>query len=175
MMIVLPYRKENQNDILHCSQSDVQWGAMPAPGRFHRIRGRRGQNCSRQLRDDVPVGRRNAGHSGFLHEGASSRLRLCIGKRGGFFLTYYRDYQVSKFWASYSDRSEAVTSGGVTTQRLRFISTNDSRLTTLQGALLTIGLPVSGLVDSYKLGAGITKLNTALSNAKVYAAVWPKP
>ena len=92
-----------------------------------------------------------------------------------FILTYHRDYQMSKFWASYCARSEAVTSGGVTTQRLRFISKSDSRLTNLQDALLSVGYPVSGLVDSYELGTDITNLNTALANAKVYMAVWRKP
>ena len=82
---------------------------------------------------------------------------------------------MSKFWASYGARSEAVASGGVTTPRLRLISKNDSRLTTLQDALLSVGYPVSGLVDSYKLGQDIANLITALSNAKVYAAIWRKP
>ena len=29
-----------------------------------------------------------------------------------FIISFYRDYQMSKFWASYAARSEAVTSGG---------------------------------------------------------------
>ena len=82
---------------------------------------------------------------------------------------------MSKFWAPYAARSEAVTSGGTTTQRLRFISKSDSRLTSLQDALLSCGYPISGLVDSYELGTDITNLNTALANAKVYMAVWRKP
>ena len=92
-----------------------------------------------------------------------------------FVLTFYRDYQQSKLWTSYAARSEAVTSGGTTTQRLRFISKSDSRLTSLQDALLSVGYPISGLTDSYELGTDITNLNTALANAKVYMAVWRKP
>ena len=45
-------------------------------------------------------------------------------------LSFYRDYQMSRFWAAYSVRSETVSG----TQRLRFVSKSDSRLTTLQDA-----------------------------------------
>ena len=62
-------------------------------------------------------------------------------------LSYYRDYQMSRFWAAYSVRSETVSG----TQRLRFVSKSDSRLTTLQDALLSVGYPVAGLLaDSYE-------------------------
>jgi hypothetical protein len=101
---------------------------------------------------------------------------VCVNLGPAFgVLSFYRDYQQSRFWAAYSVRSEAVTSGGTTTQRLRFTSKTDSRLTTLQDALLSVGYPISGLVDSYELGTDITNLNTALVNAKVYMAVWRKP
>ena len=85
-----------------------------------------------------------------------------------FLISFYRDYQMSRFWAAYSVRSETVSG----TQRLRFISKNDSRLTTLQDALLSVGYPASGLVDSYEVGTDITTLNTALAAAKVFMAVW---
>ena len=84
-------------------------------------------------------------------------------------LSFYRDYQMSRFWAAYSVRSETV--GG--NQRLRFVSKSDSRLTTLQDALLSVGHPVAGLLtDSHEAGTDITTLNTALFAARVYMAVW---
>jgi len=84
-------------------------------------------------------------------------------------LSFFRDYQMSRFWASYSARSETISGN----QRLRFVSKNDSRLTTLQDALLSVGYPVSGLLtDSYESGTDITTLNTALAGAKVHMAVW---
>ena len=84
-------------------------------------------------------------------------------------LSFYRDYQMSRFWAAYSVRSETVSG----TQRLRFVSKSDSRLTTLQDALLSVGYPVAGLLsDSYEAGTDITTLNTALFAARVYMAVW---
>ena len=84
-------------------------------------------------------------------------------------LSFYRDYQMSRFWAAYSVRSETVSG----TQRLRFVSKSDSRLTTLQDALLSVGYPVAGLLtDSYESGTDITTLNTALFAARVYMAVW---
>ena len=83
-------------------------------------------------------------------------------------LSYYRDYQMSRFWAAYSVRSETV--GG--NQRLRFVSKSDSRLTTLQDALLSVGYPVAGLLtDSYETNE-IGALNPALFAARVYMAVW---
>ena len=49
----------------------------------------------------------------------------------------------------------------------------DSRLCTLEQALLSVGYPVSGLLtDSYEVGTDITNLNTALFAARVYMAVW---
>ncbi len=75
---------------------------------------------------------------------------------------------MSRFWAAYSVRSETISSN----QRLRFVSKTDSRLTTLQEALLSVGYPVPGLLtDSYESGTDITTLNTALAAAKVYMAV----
>ena len=83
-------------------------------------------------------------------------------------LSFYRDYQMSRFWAAYSVRSETVSG----TQRLRFISKSDSRLTTLSDALLSVGYPVAGLLtDSYETNE-IVALNTALFAARVYMAVW---
>ncbi len=83
--------------------------------------------------------------------------------------SYYRDDQTSRFWEAYGVRSETVRG----TQRLRFVSKSDSRLATLQGALLSVGHPVAGLLtDSYETGTDITTLNTALFAARVYMAVW---
>ena len=88
-------------------------------------------------------------------------------------LSYYRDYQMSRLWAAYSVRSESVTESGVTTQRLRFTSKSDGRLTTLSDALLSVGYPVAGhLVDAYEVGTQIQTLNTALATAKVYMSIW---
>ena len=75
---------------------------------------------------------------------------------------------MSRFWAAYSVRSESVTESGVTTQRLRFTSKNDGRLTTLSDALLSVGY---FLADAYE-GTQIQTPNTALAAAKVYMAVW---
>ena len=83
-------------------------------------------------------------------------------------LSYYRDYTLSRLFAAYSVRSETVSG----TQRLRFISKNDSRLATLEQALLSVGYPVSGLLsDSYETN-DISTLNTALFAARVFMAVW---
>ena len=69
----------------------------------------------------------------------------------------------------WSVRSETVSG----TQRLRFMNKQDSRLCTLEQALLSVGHPVSGLLtDSYETGSDITTLNTALFAARVYMAVW---
>ena len=88
-------------------------------------------------------------------------------------IAFHRDYQMSRVWAAYSVRSESVTESGVTTQRLRFTSKNDGRLTTLSDALLSVGYPVAGLLaDAYEVGTQIQTLNTALAAAKVYLAVW---
>ena len=88
-------------------------------------------------------------------------------------IAFHRDYQQSRLWAAYSVRSESVTESGVTTQRLRFTSKNDGRLTTLSDALLSVGYPVAGLLaDAYEVGTQIQTLNTALAAAKVYLAVW---
>ena len=84
-------------------------------------------------------------------------------------LSYYRDYTLSRLFAAYSVRSETVSG----TQRLRFISKNDSRLATLEQALLSVGYPVSGLLsDSYASASDISSLNTALFAARVYMAIW---
>ena len=83
-------------------------------------------------------------------------------------LSYYRDFTLSRLFASYCVRSETVSG----TQRLRFISKNDSRLATLEQALLSVGYPVSGLLtDSYET-SDIPTLNTALFAARVYMAVY---
>ena len=75
---------------------------------------------------------------------------------------------MSRFWAAYSVRPETVSG----TQRLRFVSKSDSRLTALSDALLSVGYPVAGLLtDSYETNE-IVGLNTALAAAKVYMAVW---
>ncbi len=58
-------------------------------------------------------------------------------------------------------------------QRRRVVSKSDSRLTMLSDALLSVDYPVSGLLTgSYESGTDITTLNTALTAAKVYMAVW---
>ena len=102
----------------------------------------------------------------------SDRCVINVGPEFGL-ITFYRDYSMSRFWAAYSVRSESVTEGGVTTQRLRFTSKNDGRLTTLSDALLSVGYPVAGLLaDAYEVGTQIQTLNTALAGAKVHMAVW---
>ena len=74
-----------------------------------------------------------------------------------------------RFWSMWSVRSEPVSG----TQRLRFMNKQDSRLCTLEQALLSVGYPVSGLLtDSYEVGTDISTLNTALFAARVYTAVW---
>ena len=84
-------------------------------------------------------------------------------------ISFYRDFPLSRFWSMWSVRSETVSG----TQRLRFMNKQDSRLCTLEQALLSVGYPVSGLLtDSYEVGTDITNLNTALFAARVYMAVW---
>ena len=84
-------------------------------------------------------------------------------------ITFYRDFPLSRFWSMWSVRSETVSG----TQRLRFMNKQDSRLCTLEQALLSVGYPVSGLLtDSYEVGTDISTLNTALFAARVYMAVW---
>ena len=49
----------------------------------------------------------------------------------------------------------------------------DSRLSTLEQALLSVGSPVPGLLTgSYEVGTDMSTLNTALFAARVYMAVW---
>ena len=49
----------------------------------------------------------------------------------------------------------------------------DSRLCTLEQALLSVGYPASGLLpDSYEVGTDISNWNTAFFAARVYMAVW---
>ena len=82
---------------------------------------------------------------------------------------FYRDFPLARFWSMWSVRSETVSG----TQRLRFMNKQDSRLCTLEQALLSVGFPISGLLtDSYETGSDITNLNTALFAARVYMAVW---
>ena len=84
-------------------------------------------------------------------------------------ISFYRDFPLSRFWSMWSVRSETVSG----TQRLRFMNKQDSRLCTLEQALLSVGYPVSGLLtDSYEVGTDISTLNTALFAARVYMAVW---
>ena len=84
-------------------------------------------------------------------------------------ISFYRDFPQSRFWSMWSVRSETVSGR----QRLRFMNKQDSRLCTLEQALLSVGYPVSGaLTDSYETGTDITSLNTALFAARVYMAVW---
>ena len=84
-------------------------------------------------------------------------------------ISFYRDFPLSRFWSMWPVRSETVSG----TQRLRFMNKQDSRLCTLEQALLSVGYPISGLLaDSYEAGTGISALNTALFAARVYMAVW---
>ena len=84
-------------------------------------------------------------------------------------ISFYRDFPLSRFWSMWAVRSETVSG----TQRLRFSSKQDSRLCTLEQALLSVGFPVSGaFTDSYEAGTDITNVNTALFAARVYMAVW---
>ena len=84
-------------------------------------------------------------------------------------ISFYIDFPLSRFWSMWAVRSETVSGS----QRLRFSSKQDSRLCTLEQALLSVGFPVSGaLTDSYETGTDITNLNTALFAARVYMAVW---
>ena len=91
-----------------------------------------------------------------------------IGPEFGL-LAYDRDFPMSRFWSMWSVRSELVSG----TQRLRFMNKQDSRLCTLEQALLSVGFGISGLLmDSYETGTDISTLNTALFAARVYMAVW---
>ena len=84
-------------------------------------------------------------------------------------ISFYRDFSLSRFFSMWSVRSETVSG----TQRLRFMSKQDSRLCTLEQALLSVGYPVSGLLtDSYETGTDITTLNTGFFAARVYMARW---
>ena len=85
-------------------------------------------------------------------------------------ISFYRDFPQSRFWSMWSVRSGTVSG----TQRLRFSSKQDSRLCTLEQALLSVGYPVSGLLsDSYEVANGdLATLNTALFAARVCMAVW---
>ena len=94
---------------------------------------------------------------------------VCVNVGPEFgIISFYRDFPMSKFWAAYSVRSETVSG----TQRLRFCSKGDSRLSSLESALQSCGYPISGLTDSYGTGTDITNLNTALYNAKIYMCIW---
>jgi len=115
------------------------------------------------------------GNPGYYQRELLKDSDCCVINVGPEFglITFYRDYQQSRFWAAYSVRSESVTESGVTTQRLRLTSKSDGRLTTLSDALLSVGYPVAGLLaDAYEVGTQIQTLNTALAAAKVYVAVW---
>ena len=92
------------------------------------------------------------------------------GVEFGGLISFYRDFPQSRFWSMWSVRSETVSG----TQRLRFSSKQDSRLCTLEQALLSVGYPVSGLLsDSYEVANGdLATLNTALFAARVCMAVW---
>ena len=93
---------------------------------------------------------------------------ISVGPEFGL-IRFYRDFPQSRFWSMWSVRSETVSG----TQRLRFMNKQDSRLCTLEQALLSVGYPVSGLLtDSYETGTDISMLNTALFAARVYMAVW---
>ena len=93
---------------------------------------------------------------------------ISVGPEFGL-ISFYRDFPLSRFWSTWSVRSELVSG----TQRLRFMNKQDSRLATLEQALLSVGYPVSGLLtDSYESGNDISTLNTALFAARVYMAVW---
>ena len=84
-------------------------------------------------------------------------------------ISYYRDFPMSRFWSMWSVRSELVSG----TQRLRFMNKQDSRLCTLEQALLSVGFPISGLLtDSYETGTDISTLNTARFAARAYMAGW---
>ena len=84
-------------------------------------------------------------------------------------ISFYRNFPLSRFWSMWSVRPATVSG----TQRLRFMNKQDSRLCTLEQALLSIGYPVPGLLtDSYEVGTDISTLNTALFAARVYMAVW---
>ena len=85
-------------------------------------------------------------------------------------ISFYRDFPLSRFWSMWSVRSETVSE----TQRLRFMNKQDSRLCTLEQALLSVGFPISGplFTDSYEAGIDISTLDTALFAARVYMAVW---
>ena len=84
-------------------------------------------------------------------------------------ISFYREFPQSRFWSMWSVRSETVSG----TQRLRFMNKQDSRLCTLEQALLSVGYPISGLLtDSYETGIDISALNTALFAAQVNMAVW---
>ena len=84
-------------------------------------------------------------------------------------ISFYRDSNLSRFFSMWSVRSETVSG----TQRLRFMSKQDARLCTLEQALLSVGLPISGLLtDGYEVGSDITTLNTALFAARGHMAVW---
>ena len=83
-------------------------------------------------------------------------------------ISLYRDFPLSRFFSMWSVRSETVSGN----QRLRFMNKQDSRLCTLEQALLSVGYPVSGLLaDAYET-SDISPLNTALFAARVYMAVW---
>ena len=115
------------------------------------------------------------GNPGYYQRELLKDSDCCVINVGPEFglITFMRDYQQSRFWAAYGVRSESVTESGVTTQRLRFTSKTDGRLTTLSDALLSVGYPVAGLLaDAYEVGTQIQTLNTALSQAKVHLAVW---
>ena len=84
-------------------------------------------------------------------------------------ISFYRDFSLSRFWSMLSVRSETVSG----TQRLRFMSKQDTRLCTFEQALLSVGYPGSGLLtDSYEVGTDISTLNKALFAARVYMAAW---
>ena len=83
-------------------------------------------------------------------------------------ISFYRDFPLSRFWSMWSVRSETVSG----TQRLRFSSKADSRLCTLEQALLSVGYPVSGLLTDFYETKDISGLNTVFFAARVYMAVW---
>ena len=115
------------------------------------------------------------GNPGYYQRELRKDSDCCVINVGPEFglITFYRDYQQSRFWAAYSVRSESVTESGATTQRLKFTSKNDGRLTTLSDALLSVGYPVAGLLaDAYETVTQSQTLNTALAAAKVNLSVW---
>ena len=100
--------------------------------------------------------------------GDSDVTCINVGPEFGI-ISFYQDFPLSRVWSLWSVRSETASG----TQRLRFMSKQDSRLCTLEQALLSVGYPISGLLtESYETGTDISTLNTALVAARVYMAVW---